>query len=97
MPPNALAIAREAQRAVAAAIGVRKGDVNQADGLLRRTACGSGNASDADADRRTDTAADSLRECLGDLWTHSALGLNEFGWYVGPGGLQIIAVANPPA
>ena len=53
--------------AIAAAVGVGKGDVNQADGLFRGAAGGTGDSGDADAERRADAAANSLRESLGDL------------------------------
>jgi len=73
---DALAIAGKAQGAVTAAIGVGKSDVNQTYRLLRGTAGGSGDPGDADAERRADAAADSLREGLGHLGADGALGFN---------------------
>src|SRR5207245_7488614 len=94
MPADAFAIAGKAQGAVTAAIGVGKSDVNQAYRLLRGTAGGPGDPGDADAERRADAAADSLREGLGHLGADGALGFNQLGRPIRPGGLQIIAEAN---
>ena len=97
VPAYAFAVARKAQRAVSAAVGVRKGDVNEADGLFGRTAGGTRDSGDPDAERRADSTADSLRQSLRDFRTDGAFGLNELGGHVGPRRLQIVAIANDPA
>ena len=60
VPADAFAVAGEAQDAVACAIGVGQGDVNEADGFFRRAAGGPGDAGNADAQRRADAAANAL-------------------------------------
>src|SRR5581483_4803719 len=57
VPTDALAVAGKAQDAVAHAVGVGQGDINEADGLFRRASGWSGDSGDADAQRRADAAA----------------------------------------
>src|SRR5260370_10331403 len=97
MIENAYSSTVEAQRAVSAAVGVRKGDVNQTDGLLRRAAGRPGNSRDTDAKCRANTAANPLRESLSHFGADGAFGFNQLNGHIRPGDLEIIAVANHSA
>ncbi len=74
VPADAFAVAGKAQGAVSAAVGVGKCDVNEADGLLGRTAGGTRDSGDADAERRADATANSLRQSLRDFRADGAFG-----------------------
>jgi hypothetical protein len=71
--------------------------VDGANGLFFAATTGASNAGNADAEGATDSATNAFGESDGDFAADCALGHDEFGWNVGPGGFQVVAIANRAA
>src|SRR5580692_3206722 len=91
---NTFTIARKAISAFAGSVLVGEADVHQAHGLFRRTAAGTGDAGDADAESRAGAFADAVGEGERNFGADGAFRFDQTLRNADESGLQVVAVAD---
>src|SRR5580704_2611532 len=91
---NTFTIAGKAISAVAGSVRGGEADVHQAHGLFRRTAAGTGDAGDADAESRAGPFADAVGEGERNFGADGAFRFDQTLRNADESGLQVVAVAD---